>query len=144
MICQSIPADASYVRRGGIVPRRGWRGIDLDQSPLARLRCDVAENLDQFGDLAPLVLCIAGGDGVLDASSDVIAQNFVLDLLQGGFDRLDLVQDIDAIAFVRDHTRDAAHLPLDAIEAGRGGLLDSIPHTASYIPVEGISPAEIP
>ena len=74
----------------------------------------MAENLNQFRDFSTLILGVARDDRMLDAVRDMIAQNLVLDLLERGADRLDLMHDVDAIAIRGDHARDAAHLALDA------------------------------
>ena len=94
-----------------------------DASPPGRAVCpamtrgsggDVAQDLDELGDLAALILAVARDDRVLDAMRDVILQDFVLELLERRLHRLDLVQHVDAIAVLGDHARDAAHLAFDA------------------------------
>jgi len=47
----------------------------------------------------------------------VIVEDFPLDPHQRGAGRLDLRQDVDAVAAVADHPGDAAHLTLDAAQA---------------------------
>ncbi len=75
------------------------------------------ENLHKLGDFAPLIRCVAGNDRMLDTMFDVVVKNRVLDLLERGLHRPDLVDDIDAVAVVRDHARDAANLALDAAQS---------------------------
>ncbi len=88
----------------------------------------MGENLHQLGDFAPLIRGVAGNDRMLDAMLDVVVQNRVLDLLERGLHRLDLVDDIDAVAVVRDHARDAANLALDAAQAHGSRFLDKVSH----------------
>ena len=76
-----------------------------------------AQNIDQFGYLLPLLVSIAGDDGMLDTMRDVFAQNFLFDAPQGSANRRDLRDDIDAIAVFLNHPREAADLPLDAAQA---------------------------
>jgi len=101
----------------------------------------VAKNLDELGNFTPLVLNVSGRDRVFDASLYMVAENFILDLLECRFDSLNLVEDIDAIAVLGDHAGDAADLAFDAAQPRGGRLLDSISHGDLYIPVSGISPA---
>ena len=52
----------------------------------------------------------------VDAMRDVVAQDFLLDAAQRRAHRADLRDDVDAVAVVLDHAREAAHLALDAVE----------------------------
>lgn len=88
----------------------------------------MGENLHKLGDFAPLIRCVAGHDRMLDAMLDVVAKNRVLNLLERGLYCLDLVDDIDAIAVVRDHARDTANLALDAAQSHGGRFLDRDSH----------------
>src|SRR5882672_5522718 len=45
--------------------------------------------------------------------------------------------DVDAVAVLVDHARDAAHLAFDAAQPFRAGCLDVVSH-AGYIPLHGI------
>ena len=53
------------------------------------------------------------------AMGGVVLENFVLDLPQRGFDRLHLVENVDAVALLFQHASNAANLALDAREAGQ-------------------------
>ena len=75
------------------------------------------KHVDQFADLAALIGLIAGGDRVLDAMRNVVAQNLLLDPAERGAHRGNLRDDVDAVAVLLDHPRETARLPLDALEA---------------------------
>jgi len=94
----------------------------------------VGENLHKLGDFAPLIRCVAGHDRMLDAMLDMILKNRVPDLLERGLYCLDLVDDIDAIAVVRDHARDAANLALDAAQSHGSRFLDRVSHARNIYP----------
>jgi L-alanine-DL-glutamate epimerase-like enolase superfamily enzyme len=76
-----------------------------------------------------------------DAMRDVAAQDFLFHPAQCGAHRGDLRHDVDAIALVRDHAGQAAHLALDAAESFErfrlAVLLVVLAH-AVYIPPGGI------
>jgi Cu+-exporting ATPase len=74
---------------------------------------------------------------VLDAVGDVIAQHLLLDAAQGGADRGDLRDDVDAIAVRLDHAGEPADLALDPLEPLEAGCLDPGTH-GRYIPRRGI------
>src|SRR5262245_137631 len=74
---------------------------------------------------------------MLDAMRDMIAQNFLLDAAQRRAHRGDLRDDVDAVAVLVDHLRQAADLALDPAQALLQGCLDVLPH-AAYIPLQGI------
>ncbi len=95
----------------------------------------MAQHLDEFGDLAPLVLAVARDDRMLDAMFDVVLEDLVLELLERGLDRLDLVHHVDAVAVFGDHARDAAHLAFDAAQSRGGGFLDGVSHGLHTIPL---------
>src|SRR3974390_1872500 len=109
--------------------------IQLDIIPLA---FGAAHDVHQLFDLAPLIGLVAGGGSVPHAVRDGIAQHFFLETPQRRAHRRDLGDDVDAVAIVLDHARNAAHLALDAVQPFRARLLDVIPH-AGYIPPYGIS-----
>jgi heavy metal translocating P-type ATPase len=62
----------------------------------------------------------------------VITQDFLFDPVQGSTDRTNLIQHIDAVAVLLDHARHAAHLALDAAEAGELRLFRFLVHTLNY------------
>ena len=74
---------------------------------------------------------------MLHAMGDMIAKNMFLETSQGRAYRPDLGDDVDAITVIFDHSGNAAHLTLDAIEPFRGCLLDVVSHSV-YIPHMGI------
>jgi P-type Cu+ transporter len=74
---------------------------------------------------------------VLDAMSDVVAQDFLLGASQRRAHRRDLRDDVDAVAVVFHHAGKPAHLPLDALQALEARRLDVLAH-AGYIPPTGI------
>jgi hypothetical protein len=76
-----------------------------------------ANDVHQFGYLLPLVHFIAARDGVFDAMGDVILQDFLPDPPKGGSDCRYLGDDVDTVAVLLDHFREAAHLTLDPAEA---------------------------
>jgi P-type Cu+ transporter len=95
-------------------------------------------DIHQLFDLPALVGLVAGCDCALHAVRDMIAQDFLLETPQRCPYRRNLRDDVDAIAIVLDHARDAAHLALDAIQPLPACLLDVVAH-AVYIPPYGIS-----
>src|SRR5438105_2366895 len=74
---------------------------------------------------------------MLDAMGDVVLQHFLLDASQRGAHRRDLRDDVDAVAVLVDHLREAANLALDPAQPLVTGRLDVFPHSA-YIPLQGI------
>ena len=74
------------------------------------------KDVDQFADLAALVGLIAGGDRVLDAMRDMIAQDLLLDPAQRGAHGGNLGHDIDAVAVVLHHAGKTARLAFNALE----------------------------
>jgi hypothetical protein len=64
---------------------------------------------------------IAGIDRVLDAMSDVIAQNFLFDPAQSRPNGSDLRYDINTIAVFLDHAGKATDLTLDAVKPLEAG-----------------------
>jgi hypothetical protein len=83
----------------------------------SRLTLRARQDVHQLGHLAPLLLRVTAGDGVLDAMGDVILQYGFLNPAQGGARGIDLRQDIDAIAVFLHHSGYAAHLPFDPAKA---------------------------
>ncbi len=91
---------------------------------------------------------IAGGDRVRDASGGVVVQHVALYARER---RLELGQDVDAVAAVLDHRGDAAHLSLDPAQAAElpamvgVGVVRAvlISHTAAYTPVGHIGKRRI-
>lgn len=75
---------------------------------------------------------------MLHAVGDMIAQDFLLEAPQRGAYRRNLRHDVDAVAILLDHARNAANLSFDAIEPLRTSLLDVLSH-APYIPPYSIN-----
>src|ERR1700730_9660204 len=96
-----------------------------------------ADDLHQLGDLAPLGALVARGNGFLNAVGDMVAQDFLLGASQRGAHRRDLGDDVDAVAILLNHAREATNLPLDPLQPFEAGCLDVLAH-ASYIPLTGI------
>src|SRR5690606_1901644 len=86
------------------------------------------EQLDQFSRLAALIGGVAAGDGPFDAVVQMVLENLALDPGEGGADGPGLGQDVNAVAVLRDHARDAAHLTLDAVQAVQQGRLVRMRH----------------
>lgn len=74
---------------------------------------------------------------MLDAMADMIAQHLFLQPPQRRTHGGDLRDDVDAIAVVLDHARQAAHLTFDSTEPLEAGCLDLVSH-ARYIPLHGM------
>lgn len=75
-----------------------------------------ADHVHQFGNLLTLLNFVSGGDGMLHAMSHVIPQHFLFEFAQRGAHRGNLRDNIDAVAVLADHARDAAYLTFDAPE----------------------------
>ncbi len=63
------------------------------------------------------------GCGVDHAVGNVVFDQAEADLVQGGVDRRDLREDVDAVFFLVNHAGDPAHLALDATQSLQQGLL---------------------
>src|SRR5262245_57524349 len=135
---------------GGENTRLPWARTRASRSPWRRLKAirdrgsrpvrsaiRAAHDLHQLLDLAALICLVARGDGVLDAMRDVIAQDFLFEPSESRAHRRDLGHDVDAVAILFDHARNAAHLALDPAQPLRAGRLDIVTH-ARYIPLHGI------
>ena len=70
-----------------------------------------------------------------DAVAQVIAERFLLDLVEGGPHRSDLRDHVDTVAVFLDHAGDAAHLAFDAAEPRELGFLEFLVHSLKYTPV---------
>ena len=100
-------------------------------------RSELAEDVDQFGDLAALPIRVAGSDGVLDAVRDMVAQDLLLDALERRSGGGDLRDHVDAVAVFLDHAGETADLTFDAAEAFETGGLGFGLH-GCYIPIQGM------
>jgi hypothetical protein len=100
-----------------------------------RLPRHPADRRDQFFNLVPLISHIAGGECGGDTMRHVIAENLLLDFMQGGADSMNLRQYIHAIAIVVDHPKQTANLTFDAPEAPGDFHFGSVVHgNRSLIP----------
>src|SRR5262245_42286801 len=74
------------------------------------------EHFEKLVDLCLPVAARAGMEGVRHAVLQMVAQDLLLDLVEGGPHCADLGQHVDAVAVFLDHAGDAAHLAFDAAE----------------------------
>ena len=70
----------------------------------------MAEDLNQLGNLLALFGGIAADDRLLHAMGEMIGENDLLHLGQGGAGGADLGHDVEAVAILLHHLRDTAHL----------------------------------
>src|SRR5580658_7904419 len=110
---------------------------------------------DQFLDLMTLLDHVARGESTRHTVRHVIPQHLFLDLVQRGADGIDLGQQIDAVAVLRDHALQAADLTLNPLQASdHGGLgrvmhptllrrrsLDTVPWRGIWLELAATSPA---
>ena len=78
-----------------------------------------ADDRHQFLDLLTLLGLVAGGDRVLDAMADMVAKYLFFKTPQCRAHRRDLRDDVDAVAVLVDHARQAADLALDPAQTLR-------------------------
>src|ERR1043166_1725867 len=117
------------------VTRRWWlrphppslRASFLAMTPES-LPVRAADHFHQFRDFFPLIGFVAACDRMLDAVGDVIPQYLLLDAPERGADGGNLRHDVDAVAVLIDHLREAADLALDPAEAFLNGSLDVLAH----------------
>ncbi len=69
-------------RLGHLAPLAGRGRSDSFRFNLS-LSVGAANHIHEFGDLAALIGLVAGGDRMLDAMGDVVAQDFLLDQRRG-------------------------------------------------------------
>ena len=106
-------------------------------SPERLLPVGAADDIHQLRDLAPLIDLVTGSDRMLDAMSDVVAQNLLLGASQCRAHGGDLGDNVNAVAVILDHAGEAADLAFDPAEPSKAGVLDLAFH-AVYIPLPGI------
>ena len=92
----------------------------------------------QFRYFFPLIDLVAACNRVFDAKRHVISEYLFLNAPKRSTYSRDLRDDIDAIAVLLDHLRQAANLPFDTAEAFLARRLDVFSHRA-YIPLLGMS-----
>src|SRR5262249_45507737 len=118
-----LATDAAAARHGARLREFGPRGLALG----------AADDVHQLLDLSPLIGLVAGGNRMLHTMGDVIAQDLLLHAPHRRAHRRNLRHDVDAVAILVDHARDAAHLAFDPAQALGAGRLDVFAH-ARYIP----------
>src|SRR2546423_14756813 len=99
-----------------------------------------SEQLDQFSRLLALLLGIATDDRAFDAMMKVALEHFGLDPRERRPNGLQLRQDVDAVAVLFDHARNAAHLAFDSAQAiEQSAFHAGLPgHTPmGYLPLDG-------
>ena len=79
------------------------------------------KNVHDLGDLLALVVFVAASDRVLDAMSDVIAQDLLLGAAERSPYRGYLGHYVDAVAVFFDHAGNAPDLAFDATEPFQHG-----------------------
>ena len=100
-----------------------------------QLAVRATEHIHELGDFLTLLVGIAADDGVLDTMPDVVAKDFLLDPSQRRPNGRDLRDDVDAVAVLVDHAREAAHLPLDAAQALQARWFGRLVHVLTNTPV---------
>jgi hypothetical protein len=80
-------------------------------------------DVHELGDHPALPCAVATVDRMLDAMGNVIAKDLLLDPPKGRTRRRNLCDDVDAIAVLIDHAREAANLSLDPFEASQARRL---------------------
>src|ERR1700709_1192318 len=88
------------------------------------LSVGAAYHARQFLHFPALGGLVARRDRVLDAMSDVVAQDFLLDAAQRRPRGRDLRDDVDAVTVVLDHAGEAANLALRPVQPFKDGSLD--------------------
>ena len=119
---------------GGVVVGTGvdWRRVagTIDHRGLScgRRRLDSHARRDQLVDLGLPLALVAAVESIGHAMLQVIAQRLLLDLVEGCAHGADLGQHVDAVAFLLDHARHAAHLAFDSAKPRELGFLQSLIH----------------
>lgn len=75
------------------------------------------EEFNQFIEFLFLLRLIAALDRIDNTMIRVVFEDLTFNFVERSLDRTDLRQNIDTIALIFDHTRNAPHLPLDARQA---------------------------
>src|SRR6266545_7107569 len=131
------------VARARLTPDRSrYHWCDRDIVPTVELASSLpfraAHDLHQLFNFSALISLTARGNRTLHAMCDVVAQDLLFHTSERCAHRRNLRDDVDAIAILVDHPRDAAHLALDPAQSLGAQCLDVFSH-AVYIPLEGIS-----
>src|SRR5205085_10369517 len=99
----------------GRQPERRNSSVNL----LSGLSPEFLENIHQLVKHGVLASVVTTGDRVGHAILQVVAEDDPADALQGRLGGRELVQDLGAGLLLLQHLVEAAHLPLDPLEAGR-------------------------
>jgi hypothetical protein len=76
-----------------------------------------AHDCHQFFYLAALLSLVVGVYRMLDAVTNVVLQDLLLQAAQSGPGRCNLGDDVDTVSIFLDHAREPAHLPLDPVQS---------------------------
>lgn len=85
--------------------------------------------------LVLLLDSVAPGERIGYAMSNMVFKYLSLNLMQGCPDRIDLRQEVDAIAVLLNHPAQTADLALDTLEPCCHGLAGCLVHAHHYTPV---------
>jgi hypothetical protein len=96
------------------------------------------QDFHKLSHFTALLFGISRRNRVLDAGIDVVLQDLTLHLFERGLNRRDLGEDVDTIALLADHARNASHLALDPGKPLQAVLLYVLLH-GTLVPPEGMS-----
>lgn len=118
-----------------------WQNIasgtgSADPRPIFSSLCST-NHIHKFCNLAALIFLVARRDRVLDTVPDVVAQNLLLKPAEGHARSRNLRHDVNAVAILVEHFRQAAHLAFNAAQALLAPVLDVLSH-GLHIPLAGI------
>jgi len=91
--------------------------------PVGWLLFNFAEERNEFAELFALLCGVTRMDGLFNTAGGVIAQNQVFYFGQSGFNRLHLMQYVDAITLILNHARDAANLSFNFVQSSNDMIL---------------------
>jgi hypothetical protein len=107
-------------------------------SPIAVIRnystCP-RQGLDELQEFAALCLLVAGPNRLLNTMCDVVLQNLGFYFFERGNHRLDLSDNVEAVALGLDHAGEAANLTFDAVETNQASFLRVALHGLMYTPL---------
>lgn len=90
------------------------------------------DRLDKLVDHPSSLVCITSLDGVSHTVRDMVSKHFVFHPLQSRPDRLELRQNVDAVAVFFNHPSDTADLSFDPAKPSRAGVFTLTIHVAGY------------
>ena len=120
MRCRTIAevGTSMHIVRRAVSGRVQPPSVYIRSSP--NLPAATPQNLNEFGDLLPLLTFVATGDRVLDTMTHMISQYFLFNPAQRCPHRRNLRHDINAISVVIDHFCNTAYLPLNPAQPFKG------------------------